>query len=188
MNGLPSGKRYDIIYADPPWGFSAWSRKAQRHVSKHYSTMTDREIMELPVGRIASDNAVLLMWATFPSLPLALATIDAWGFTYKTCAFTWVKGNKRAPSLFWGMGYYTRSNAEVCLLATKGKPLKRLSRRVHSVIMAPVQKHSQKPQEARDRIVELFGDLPRIEMFARQSTPGWDCWGNECGKFDKEEV
>lgn len=172
-------KKYNIIYADPPWQFSAWSKKAQRHVTKHYSTMTSEDIRKLPVNDMAAESAVLLMWATFPNLPLALAAIEAWGFTYKTCAFTWVKQNKKSPSLFWGMGYYTRSNTEVCLLATKGKPLPRLSHRVHSVIVSPVEEHSKKPDEARRRIVELFGDLPRIELFARQHADGWDCWGNE---------
>lgn len=176
-------KKYSIIYADPPWEFSTWSKKAQRHVSKHYSTMTTQEIENIPVEKLAVDNAVLLMWATFPKLPHAMATIKAWGFTYKTCAFTWLKQNKKAPTLFWGMGYYTRSNAEICLLATKGKPLPRVSRRVHSVILSPVAEHSKKPDEVRDRIVELFGDIPRIELFARQHTEGWDCWGNETDKF-----
>lgn len=179
-------KKYSVIYADPPWAFTAWSDKARRHVSKHYSTMTIQEIMDLPVQELADDNAVLLMWATFPNLPLALATIEAWGFTYKTCAFTWVKLNKKSPGLFWGMGYYTRSNAEICLLATKGKPLERHSHKVHSVIVSPVEEHSKKPNETRERIVELFGDLPRIELFARQHADGWDCWGNETEKFQED--
>ena len=90
-----------------------------------------------------------------------------------------LRENKKADSLFWGNGYYTRSNAEICLLATKGKPLARLSRSVHSVILSRVQEHSKKPDEARERITKLFGDLPRIELFARQYADGWDCWGNE---------
>ena len=172
-------KKYNIIYADPPWQFSSWSKKAHKHVTRHYDTMTIQEIMALPVGEMAADNAVLLMWATFPNLPLALETIKAWGFTYKTCAFTWVKQYRKSLNLFWGMGYYTRSNAEVCLLATKGKPLPRLSHKVHSVIVSPVGEHSKKPDEVRERITQLFGDLPRIELFARQQADGWDCWGNE---------
>ena len=179
MDILNTGKRYSIVYADPPWQFSAWSKKAQKHVTKHYSTMTIQEIMELPVKEITADDAVLLLWATFPNLPLAFKAIEAWGFTYKTCAFTWVKQNRKSKGLFWGMGYYTRSNAEICLLATKGKPLPRLSHKVHSVIVSPVMEHSRKPDEARERIKELFGDLPRIELFARQHAEGWDCWGNE---------
>ena len=172
-------KKYNIIYADPPWQFSAWSSKALKHVTRYYATMDSQEIMALPVEKMAADNAVLFLWATFPTLPIALETIKAWGFTYKTCAFTWVKQYRKSRSLFWGMGYYTRSNAEVCLLATKGKPLPRLSHRVHSVIVSPVEEHSKKPDEARSRITELFGDLPRIELFARQHADGWDCWGNE---------
>ena len=97
---------------------------------------------------------------------------------YKTCAFTWVKQNKKSDSLFWGLGHWTRSNAELCLLAIKGKP-KRISAKVHSVIMSKIREHSQKPDEARDRIVQLFGDVPRIELFARQKVDGWDSWGNE---------
>lgn len=172
-------KKYSIIYADPPWSFSAWSDRAQRHISKHYQTMANQEIINLPISSLSKDDAVLLMWATFPNLPLALETIKAWGFTYKTCAFTWVKQTKKSKGLFWGMGYYTRSNAEICLLATKGKPLPRLSHKVHSVIISPIEEHSKKPSETRDRIVELFGDVPRIELFARQQVDGWDCWGNE---------
>lgn len=108
----------------------------------------------------------------------ALEVIEAWGFTYKTVAFNWVKQNKNGASLFWGLGNWTRSNSEICLLAVKGKP-KRVSAGVHSVILSPIQQHSRKPAEARDRIVELMGDLPRIELFAREAAPGWDSWGNE---------
>jgi N6-adenosine-specific RNA methylase IME4 len=172
-------KKYDIIYADPPWDFTKWSDKTQRHVTTHYHTMSAQDIKALPVNDLAADNAVLLLWATFPQIQLALDTIKAWGFKYKTCAFTWVKQNKKSPTWFWGLGYYTRSNAEVCLLATKGKPLARCSHRVHSVITSPVERHSKKPDETRTRIVELFGDRPRIELFARETADGWDCWGDE---------
>lgn len=108
----------------------------------------------------------------------ALDVIEAWGFTYKTVAFNWVKQNKNGAGLFMGLGNWTRSNSEICLLAVRGKP-KRVSASVHSVILSPLQQHSQKPGEARDRIVELMGDLPRIELFARETAPGWDSWGNE---------
>ena len=104
--------------------------------------------------------------------------MEQWGFTYKTVAFVWVKQNKKADNLFWGMGHWTRSNAELCILATKGNP-KRLSASVHQVIMSHIEKHSKKPDETRKRIVELVGDLPRVELFARQKTDGWDVWGNE---------
>lgn len=108
----------------------------------------------------------------------ALDVIEAWGFTYKTVAFNWVKQNKNGAGLFMGLGNWTRSNSEICLLAVKGKP-KRVSAAVHSVLLTPIQHHSKKPDEARSRIVDLMGDLPRIELFAREAAPGWDSWGNE---------
>lgn len=118
------------------------------------------------------------MWITFPLLREAWDVIESWGFTYKSVAFVWVKQNKKTPSLFWGMGYWTRANAELCIIATKGSP-KRQSKSVHQVIMSPIEQHSKKPDITRDRIVELMGDVPRIELFARQKTEGWDVWGNE---------
>ena len=119
------------------------------------------------------------MWATFPMIQEALKVIDAWGFNYRTCAFVWVKKNKKSDTNFWGCGYYTRSNAEICLLATRGKILERKSHSVHQIIESAVEAHSKKPNVVRDKIVELFGDIPRIELFARQEVDGWDCWGNE---------
>lgn len=172
-------KRYNIIYADPPWAFRAWSKKGNdRSAERHYHTMSIDDIKALPVGKIADKDCVLFMWATFPTIGNALSVIKAWGFTYKTAAFVWTKQNKKTPTLFWGMGFWTRSNAEVCLLATKGTP-KRKSAKVHQVIQSPVERHSKKPDEARRRIVELLGDLPRIELFAREQVDGWDVWGDE---------
>lgn len=115
------------------------------------------------------------IWATYPNLKDALEVIEAWGFKYKTVGFTWVKKNKKADSWFWGLGYYTRSNAEICLIATKGKP-KVQSRSVHQVIDTPIEKHSKKPSCVREKIVSLMGNLPRIELFARQKVDGWDAW------------
>ena len=140
--------------------------------------MSIDDIRNLPVRELADKNCILFMWVTFPTLREAFSVIDAWGFTYKTVAFAWVKQNKKTSSLFWGMGYWTRSNAEICLLATKGKP-KRQSAGVHQFIISPIEQHSKKPDEARDKILALMGDLPRVELFARQKTPGWDAWGNE---------
>jgi N6-adenosine-specific RNA methylase IME4 len=174
-----SVKKYAIIYADPPWRFKNYSDAASsRWAGSHYPLMSAEDIQRLPVGNIADRDCALFMWATFPTLPQALAVIAAWGFVYKTVAFTWVKRNRRSDSLFWGTGYWTRSNAEICLLATKGKP-KRVSAGVHSVLMDRVSRHSAKPDDTRKRIVELVGDLPRVELFARQKTKGWDAWGNE---------
>ncbi|SFH33403.1 N6-adenosine-specific RNA methylase IME4 [Lachnospiraceae bacterium NLAE-zl-G231] len=172
-------KRYNIIYADPPWQYRVYSKKgAGRSAESHYPTMQIEEIRALPVERIAAENCALFLWLTFPNLRESLTVLDAWGFTYKTIAFVWVKLNKKAPTLFWGMGYWTRANVELCLLATRGRP-RRQCAGVHQVIMAPVEQHSKKPDIVREKIVALMGDLPRVELFARQATPGWDVWGNE---------
>ena len=170
-------KKYNIIYADPAWYFNTWSKKGMSRSPK-YDLMGSREIRKLPVKDIADSNCILFIWVIYPLLPLALKVIKDWGFEYKTCGFSWIKKNKKADSLFWGMGYYTRANNEICLLATKGKP-KRISSGVHQVVIDKIREHSRKPDCVRNRIVELCGDLPRIELFARQKTDGWDSWGNE---------
>ena len=172
-------KKYNVILADPPWSFRAWSSKGMgRSAEQHYPTMRLEDIKALPVSDLAAGDCVLFLWATFPMLKEALEVIDVWGFTYKTVAFTWVKENRKSPGLFWGLGYWTRANAEVCLLATRGSP-KRQSAAVHQVILSPIEQHSKKPDAVRERIVALMGDVPRAELFARQETPGWDVWGNE---------
>lgn len=127
---------------------------------------------------------MLLMWATFPCLEQALVLGREWGFTYKTVAFTWVKTNKNNGKLFLGMGYYTRANAEIVLLFTKGKPLTRMARNVPQALVSSRLRHSEKPPEIRKRIVELLGNRPRLEMFARDKAGtdlfgGWDVFGNE---------
>lgn len=173
--------KYSIIYADPPWSYKVWSEATGngRSAKSHYQTMSKGDIQNLPIGNICQDNCVLFLWVTAPCLEEGIELIEKWGFNYKTIAFTWVKKNKKQDTYFWGMGYYTRANTELCLLATRGKPLKRISRAVHQVIDSKVREHSRKPDETRDKIVQLFGDLPRIELFARQKIDGWDCWGNE---------
>ena len=151
-NGKGGGKtiqKYQAIYADPPWDYQ------QCRLS-----------------------GALFLWATFPQLPEALRLIQAWGFVYKTVAFVWLKQNRKALTWFYGLGFWTRSNAEICLLATKGHP-KRQSAGIHQLVISPVEQHSKKPDEVREKIVALMGDVPRIELFARQQTPGWDVWGNE---------
>lgn len=173
-------KRYSVIYADPPWSYRAGGRK--RNVKRHYRTMRPEDIYSLPVENIAAQDCVLFLWATFPTIDIALETIKRWGFTYKTAAFVWVKQNKKSPGWAWGMGNWTRSNAEICLLAIKGKP-QRAAANVHQVCDARIMEHSRKPAEIRERIVQLCGDVTRVELFARETAPGWDCWGNETGKF-----
>lgn len=172
-------KEYSIILADPPWAYKVWAKKGMgRTAENHYPTMHIKDIQTLPVGRLAAKDCALFLWVTMPTLPEAFSVIKAWGFTYKTVAFVWVKQNRKSPSLFWGLGHWTRANAELCLLATRGSP-KRQSAAVHQVIVSPVEQHSKKPDMIRERIVSLMGDLPRVELFARQRVPGWDAWGNE---------
>ena len=135
--------------------------------------------MRAPRGRPDGPGQCAFLWATFPQLPDALRLIRAWGFTYKTIAFLWLKKNRRADSWFYGLGFWTRSNAEVCLLATRGHP-KRQAANVHQFIISPIEEHSKKPDEAREKILALMGDVPRVELFARQSPPGWDVGGTRC--------
>ncbi len=173
-------KKYSIIYADPPWPFKTYSDKGKgRSAERHYQTMSKKDIQELPIPKICEKDCVLFLWVTAPCLIEGLELVKAWGFTYKTVAFTWVKKNKKSDKLFMGLGYYTRANAEYCILATKGKILKRKSHSVSSVILSRIEQHSKKPDETRKRIEELFGDVRRIELFARQQVDGWDCFGNE---------
>ena len=175
---LPDGP-FNVIYADPPWTFRTYSNKGKgRSAERHYQCMTRQDIQQLPVSSIAADNCCLFLWVTAPCLIEGIELFQHWGFQYKTVAFTWVKRNKRQPTWFWGMGYWTRQNAEFCLLGTRGKP-KRVSAAVHSVIDDPVARHSEKPNSVREKIVDLCGDVPRVELFARQKFNGWTGWGNE---------
>lgn len=186
--------KYQIIYADPPWSYNSrmqLGKGAKRSSAEdYYETMTLEEICGLQGGiyRIAKDDCILFLWTTLPKIYDAQYVISSWGFEYKTAAFVWVKRNKifvpeRAESHggiddFMGQGRWTRQNAEICLLCTKGRP-KRKSAKVRQIIYEPIRQHSRKPDETRERIVELCGDIPRIELFARQECDGWDCWGDE---------
>lgn len=171
-------KKYNIIYADPPWTYRDKALSGNRGACCKYPVMSIKDLCGLPIKYIADTNCVLFLWVTMPKINECFNVIEKWGFEYKTCAFTWVKRNKKKPTWFMGMGRWTRANAELCLLATKGKP-KRVNASIHSVIDTPIEEHSKKPEVTRDRIVQLLGDLPRIELFARQKVDGWDCWGNE---------
>ena len=176
-------KKYKIIYADPAWDWKTWSEKGDgRSASQHYNVSSLDKMMLLPIEKIAEKDSVLLMWATYPNLEKAFELGKAWGFTYKTVAFVWAKKNKLKDSFFTGMGYYTRANTEPVLLFTKGNPLKRINKSVKQLCISKIMEHSRKPDEIRYRIVDLFGDLPRIELFARQEYKGWDCWGDEENK------
>ena len=171
-------KKYSVIYADPPWSYRDQAHAGQRGVTYKYDLLDLGQIKALPIRDIAADNCALFLWVTPPLLPDCMGVVDAWGFKYKTVGFTWVKTYFPSEKYFMGMGSYTRTNAELCLLGLKGK-LARQDKGVRSLVVSPVRQHSQKPDEVRDRIVQLFGDVPRIELFARQRTPGWDAWGNQ---------
>lgn len=174
-------KKYQIIYADPPWKYKVWTAKGGRKsASAHYPVMELKDICELPIKDLTDENCVLFMWATYPNLPDAFEVIKTWGFEYKSVAFTWVKIYPNGKPVL-GLGYWTRANAEICLLATKGNP-KRIDKNVSQIILSRQREHSRKPDEARERIVKLMGNLPRIELFARQRYEDWDVWGNESPK------
>lgn len=175
MEQIPN-KKYQIILADPPWSYRDKALAGKRGAGCKYQVQEKDWIDNLPISDIADKDCILFLWVTMPKLNECWGLIEKWGFTYKTVAFTWVKKNKKSSSWFWGMGSWTRANAELCLLATKGKP-KRINAGVHSVVDTPIEEHSKKPDEVKRRIVELVGDLPRIELFARQRTEGWDAMG-----------
>lgn len=147
-------------------------------MANHYKGMELENICSLPIKEIADKDCVLFLWTTYPMLREALQVIESWGFTYKSIAFQWIKINKKIGGYFYGLGRWTRGNTEPCLLATKGKP-KRINNSVFQIIEEPITRHSEKPAIVREKIVELMGDLPRIELFARHKAKGWDSWGNE---------
>ena len=177
-------KKYNIIYADPPWTFKNYNNdKSTSNADHHYKCMSLKEIKELQVKNISTQNCILFLWVTDPLLYKQIEVITSWGFEYKTVAFYWIKENKnKINSSYWkGTGYWTRSNPEICLLATKGKP-KRFGFNVDKLVFAQRNKHSKKPSIIKSKIVELCGNLPRIELFARNVglfSDGWDYWGNQ---------
>lgn len=182
------GKKYKIIYADPPWQYRVYSKKGQgRSAENHYHTMNIKDIMALPVDKIADKDCILFLWITFPCLKEGIEVMERWGFKYKTCGFNWVKRNKKKNTYFMGLGFWTRSNSEVCLIGTKGQP-KRVSKSVPQICDARIMEHSKKPAEIRERIVELCGELPRVELFARDKVKGWDSLGDEMDGKDIREA
>ncbi|PZM62585.1 MT-A70 family methyltransferase [Paenibacillus dendritiformis] len=170
--------KYTIIYSDPPWSYRDKARAGNRGAACKYPVMSLEEIAALPVGGLAADDCLLAMWWVPPMPEEALYVMKAWGFELITMkGFTWHKETAKGKSHF-GMGHWTRANTEDCLFARRGRP-KVVSRSVRQYISSPRREHSQKPDEARDRLVEMMGDVPRIELFARQRFPGWHAWGNE---------
>jgi len=184
--GSASRSEYNIIYADPPWPFGNRmysSNKNDHHVemSRHYPVMNCKDIAALPVKNIVAEDAICLMWSTDAHLKQAIETMEAWGFKYKTVAFIWLKKEASGKPVCF-MGCWTMKQAEIVILGTRGTMTKHLkSRKVRQLVEAPRdrKRHSGKPAAVREKITEMFGDMPRLEMFARIKTPGWDVWGNE---------
>ena len=166
-----SSRKYSLIYADPPWLYA----EGQSNRPKTYSRMDDRSIRELPVPSIVAPSAALFLWTTNTHIPTALRVMGAWGFEYTTVAFVWSKVTSAGDPRI-GMGHYSRQSVELCLLGMRGR-LERKSKSVRQLVESVPTEHSEKPQIVRDRILELFGDLPRVELFACHTVPGWDSWG-----------
>lgn len=169
-------KKYSIIYADPPWRYN--DKGCNGNCEAHYPTLSIKDLCQLPVAEICNKDAILFLWTTYPMLKEAMQLIDAWDFKYKTIAFQWIKTNKKSIGFFYGLGRWTRGNTEPCLLATRGKP-KRINNSISQLVVSPIERHSKKPDIVRDLIVDLVGDLPRIELFARKTLNSWDAWGDE---------
>lgn len=180
-------KKYQIIYADPPWSYDDKMSGHSFSLDHEYQTQNLDWIKTLPVRAIADDDCVLFMWAVSPLLPEAFDVLESWGFKYKTVAFVWNKRTRNGTDVS-NLGRWTMGNVEMVLLATKGRPT-RVSRNVKQLVSDERTGHSAKPPIVRDLIVELMGDLPRIELFARKNNQvnlwgkntfdGWDTWGND---------
>ena len=189
MIEFPTGK-FKVIYADPPWSFQAWSHRGEgKGATQYYKCMTLQDICELPVKDISMDDSVLFMWVVQSMLPEALKVMEAWGFTFRTVAFCWIKMPKLWTPMDerveprMGLGYHTRSGMEQCWLGIRGNGYDKHSRGVPQVFHSQLREHSRKPDEFVERIEALCGDVPRIELFGRMEKPGWTVWGNEVEKF-----
>jgi N6-adenosine-specific RNA methylase IME4 len=176
--------KYQIIYADPAWSYKDKACAGKRGAIHKYSLMNNEDIINLPVYNIADENCICFLWTTFPLLDIGIETIKKWGFEYKTVAFVWIKKNPKSFTNFFGMGNWTRSNAEVVLIGIKGK-IKRVDASISQIVEHPILKpHSRKPAIIRDKIVQLIGDLKRVELFATENTNGWDCIGYDANGQD----
>jgi len=182
-------KKYQIIYADPPWKYKIDANCFEkRGVNRDiYERLDVEQLKTLPIQKICDEKCILFLWVGNPKLPEGIEVMKSWGFIYVTIGFNWVKTYKDGKPIC-GMGFYTRMGSEICLIGRKPKTkFKRLDRNILQVTFSHIQRHSQKPAIFRNKIVSLFGDLPRIELFARKpealfedkSFNGWDVWGNE---------
>lgn len=170
---------YTLINADPPWQFSDKNSNGKRGACCKYPVLSIEQLKALPVAKIAAPDSLLAMWWVSPMPQEALDLVTAWGFTLKTmCGFTWHKLSKTGKKDHFGTGRYTRSNTENVLIATRGKPAI-VCKSIRGIVTAPVGKHSAKPPEVRHRLERLLGDVPRVELFAREQPTGWDVIGND---------
>lgn len=173
--------KYQIIYADPPWEYKESGGGHRGTAGLPYPTMTTEQIGKLPIRGITKDESILFIWGTFRKIKECILTVEAWGYEYYGLAFDWIKMTKNGKPCY-GMGYYTRQNNEVCLIGVRKDKTKRIipkNRSVSCVLQSERMEHSKKPDVVRENIVKICGDIPRIELFARQEFDGWDCWGNE---------
>lgn len=189
-------KTYNLIYADPPWRFEVRDRATglDKSPDSHYQTMKTDAIAALPVINWAAPDSLLAMWVYDPMLPDALKIAQAWGFKFTTVLFRWLKGDGQGrlfddgERLKFGQGYHTRGGGcEECWLFKRGKGLPVLRHDIRKEFYANRREHSRKPDEVSGWLVDLYGNVPRLEMFARQRRPGWDSWGNEVEKFAQSD-
>lgn len=182
---LPSDKKFGAILCDPPWAFKTWGGSnvtPHRTAKDHYSTETVRQLAQIPVADVAAKDCALFMWVISSHIPQAIELGQAWGFEFKTDCFTWLKTSHKTGKPRMSMGYWSRKYTEKCFLFTRGKP-KRVSAGVPELIVSPRREHSRKPDLQYSRIQRLV-EGPYLEMFARQTYPGWSAWGNQTDKFD----
>jgi N6-adenosine-specific RNA methylase IME4 len=173
-----TGSEYEVIYADPPWTYNDKMKGHSFSIDHEYQQQDLKWIKSLPVDAIAAKNSVLFLWAVSPQTPEAFEVMRAWGFTFKTLAFVWNKVTANGLNVV-NLGKWTMGNVENVWLGVKGKP-QRIDRSVQQFVRATRTIHSAKPDEVRKRIVQLMGDGPKIELFARGNVGSdWDCWGNE---------
>ena len=168
---------YQVILADPPWQYGDKMRGHSFSLDHEYPCLSLDAIKALQVGDVVAKDSALLLWVTNPMLPVGLEVMKAWGFKYVTVAFCWVKSRASGKDAV-NLGRWTMGGCEICLLGRRGKP-QRIARNIRQIVRAVRGRHSAKPEEVRHRIELLFGDVPRLELFARGASEGWDQWGNE---------
>lgn len=177
-NNIPHN-HYQLIYADPPWPYKDQMRGHSFSLDHEYPTMRLADIKALPVASIAAPDAALLMWVVSPQLNDGLDVMKAWGFKYVTVAFVWSKLTSTGKKVS-NLGRWTMGNVELCVLGRRGR-IARERRDIKQLVEAERTTHSRKPDEVRHRAEVLFGNIPRIELFARGISEGWDQFGNEPG-------